>query len=166
MLHDDKNIYIGYTVFDDEITGQKKTADGKTRYYREDGKEVISYGETYIGGNSFNQDTYYGYISGLMGEREDQWYENKGSPIRQEIPQGARTVTMVKLDDDPKKRYCFQVQVIPYTALGAAADNCTPYGSFVYYTNRFGRGGWMGYGLWCKPNFSPYTLRKNKGGAK
>ena len=59
-----------------------------------------------------------------------------------------------------------QYEVIPYTALGAAADNCTPYGSFVYYTNRFGRGGWMGYGLWCKPNFSPYTLRKNKGGAK
>ncbi len=167
MLYDDKNIYIGYTVFDDEVGEEKITADGKKRYYRGNGKEMISYAETYIGGNSFNQDTYYGYISGFMAEREEQWYENKGSPERKPIPQGVRTVQFMQLSDDPKKRYCFQVQVIPYTALGATADSCTPYGSFVYYTDRFGRGGWMGYGLWCKPNFSSYRLKeRDKGGEK
>lgn len=159
MLYDDNNIYIGYTVFDDQIQEERDFA-GEKKYYRSDGKEAISYAETYIGGNSFNQDTYYGYISGMMGEREEQWYENKGSPIRRAIPEGVRTARFIKLSDTPTQRYYFQVQVIPYTALGATADNCTPYGSFVYYTNRFGRGGWMGYGLWCKPNFSSYTLQK------
>lgn len=163
MLYDDKNIYIGYTVFDDQITEERLVGERK-RYYRLDGSEVISYGETYIGGNSFNQDTYYGYISGIMGERDSQWYENKGSPIRNPMPDGVRTVQFVKLSEEKEKRYCFQVQVIPYEAIGAKSDACTPYGSFVYYTNRFGRAGWMGYGLWCKPNFSSYRLQKNKGG--
>ena len=164
MLYDDKNIYIGYTVFDDMLVRKERTADGVERFYRSDGSELISYTETYIGGNVFNQDTYYGYITGFMGERNPlgQFYENKGAPKSKPIPQGAKDVKFVRLDDDPRKRYYFHVQVIPYEALGAAADNCNPYGSFVYYTNRFGRAGWMGYGLWSKQNFAPFTRREKK----
>ncbi|MBO5480120.1 MAG: DUF4838 domain-containing protein [Clostridia bacterium] len=159
MLYDDKHIYIGYSVSDDQLIEKRTTADGVTRYYRDDGSELISYVETYIGGNVFNQETYYGYISGFMGERNPagQFYENKGTPKSKPIPEGVRDVKFVRLDEHKEKRYYFHVQVIPYAALGAAADNCNPYGSFVYYTNRFERAGWMGYGLWSKQNFSPFV---------
>jgi hypothetical protein len=30
----------------------------------------------------------------------------------------------------------------------------------VYYSNRFGRAGWMGYGLWSKQNFSRFILEE------
>lgn len=161
MLFDKKNIYVGYTIFDDRLV-EEKEINGVKRYYREDGSELVSYPETYIGGNVFNQDTYYGFISGFMGERKDQWYENKGSPKGQPIPQGVRDVKYVHLADEKEKRYYFHVQVIPYEALGVAADSCNPYGSFVYYTNRFGRAGWMGYGLWSKQNFSAFPLIKKE----
>ena len=158
MLYDEKYMYIGYTVFDDKLV-EEVDGNGCKRYYREDGDPFISYGETYIGGNVFNQDTYYGFISGFMGDRYNQFYENNGTPEGKPIPENLRDVAFVKYDKDPEKRYYFHVQVIPYEVLGATAENCTPYGSFVYYTNRYGRAGWMGHGLWSKPNFVRFTLK-------
>lgn len=159
MLYDDENIYIGYTVFDDKLA-ETRDCNGVKRVYRDDGSELVSYTETYIGGNVFNQSVYYGYISGFMGERDaqGQFYENPGSPQRKVIPEGVRDVKYVHLSDNPKERYYFHVQVLPFTALGATADTFTPYGSFVYYTDRYGRAGWMGYGLWSKQNFAPFKL--------
>ena len=160
MLYDEKNMYIGYAVFDDNLQEKRKQADGSERYFRTDGSELIAYAETYIGGNAFNRTVYYGYISGFMGEKNEkgQFYENAGSPKGKPIPEGVRDVRFVSLSDNPKERYHFHVQVIPFLALNVAADMATPYGSFVYYTNRFGRAGWMGYGLWSKQNFQSFTL--------
>jgi hypothetical protein len=162
MIYDDHNIYVGYTVFDDMIERQELSPDGTLRVYRKDGSELESYTETYIGGNVFNQSVYYGYISGFNGEREKdgQFYENAGIPKRKPIPLSMRDVKFVKTDGDEKERYYFHVQVIPISALGAKSDAFYPYGSFVYYSNRFGRAGWMGYGLWSKQNFSRFILEE------
>lgn len=161
MIADKKNIYIGYTIFDDMIEREEFTG-GAHRVYRSDGSEVISYTETYIGGNVFNQSVYYGYISGFMGERnpKGQFYLNDGSPKNKPIPDGVRDVKKVHLSNDKTMRYYFHVQVIPISALDAKEDSFTPYGSFVYYTDRFGRAGWMGYGLWSKQNFSQFLINK------
>ena len=161
MITDYKNIYIGYTIFDDMIE-REEFVGGVHRVYRSDGSEVISYTETYIGGNVFNQSEYYGYISGFMGERnpKGQFYLNDGSPKSRPIPDGVRDVKKVHLSDDKSERYYFHVQVIPISALDAKEDAFTPYGSFVYYTDRFGRAGWMGYGLWSKQNFSQFYIDK------
>lgn len=160
MLYDDRNIYIGYTVFDDRLAKVEKSADGTTRAYRADGSEVISYAETYIGSNILNQSVYYGYISGFysMRDAEGEFYENSGLPVRIPLPDGVKDVKFVKADGDKDKRYYFHVQVIPLESLGTSVENFRPYGSFVYYTDRYGRAGWMGYGLWSKQNFSPFTL--------
>lgn len=166
MLYDEENIYIGYTIFDDKVLEERTLENGRRIVVREDGSELVSYTETYIGGNAFNQSVYYGYISGFMGERNEQgsFYENAGSPKNIPIPDGVKDVKFVKFSDKPQERYYFHVQVIPFTALGATKDTFTPYGSFVYYTDRFGRAGWMGYGLWSKQNFSNFKLKeKNKG---
>lgn len=91
MLYDEKNIYVGYTVFDDRLS---ETAGGENgKICREDGGELISYAETYIGGNILNQSVYYGYISGFTGAREQggQFYENRGSPKRSPVPEGYAT---------------------------------------------------------------------------
>ncbi|MBQ3046810.1 MAG: DUF4838 domain-containing protein [Clostridia bacterium] len=164
MAYDDENVYVGYTVFDDGIEKTVTDHNGTVRVYREDGSELISYAETYIGGNLFNQSVYYGYISGFMGEKDPrgQFYENAGVPKRQPIPDGLRDVKFISLDKDKRKRYYFHVQVIPFNALGVDKITINPYGSFVYYTNRYQRAGWLGYGLWSKQNFSQFHLKKDK----
>ena len=168
MIYDDENIYIGYTIFDDKIEKEVVSSDGKMTVLRSDGSELISYTETYIGGNVFNQSIYYGYISGFMGDKNanGQFYRNAGVPKSQPIPDGVKDVKYVHFDDDPDKRYYFHVQVLPFKALDANKETFNPYGSFVYYTDRYGRAGWMGYGLWSKQNFSPFTLIKGQKKAK
>ena len=160
MLYDDQNIYIGYTIFDDRIEKEIIDSDDKHTVYRQDGSELVSYTETYIGGNIFNQSVYYGYISGFMGDKNanGQFYKNDGVPKSQPIPDGVKDVKYVHFDANPQNRYYFHVQVLPFTALDANKETFNPYGSFVYYTDRYGRAGWMGYGLWSKQNFSPFTL--------
>ena len=164
MAYDDENVYVGYTVFDDLIEKAVTDENGTVRAYRQDGSELISYAETYIGGNVFNQSVYYGYISGFMGEKDSrgQFYENAGVPKRQPLPDGVRDVKFIRLDNDKQKRYYFHVQVIPFKALGVDKITINPYGSFVYYTNRYQRAGWMGYGLWSKQNFSQFYLKIDK----
>ena len=152
MLCDENNIYIGFTVKDDKIISEKNG-----EYFREDGSKVTSYAETYIGGNDLNKTEYYGFISGIY-ERGTQVYLNAGSPIGIPTPQGFEDVKFVKFSDNPKERYLFHVQVIPLTALQIQFENFRPYGSFVYYTNRFGRAGWKGTGLWSKINFSQFEI--------
>ena len=156
MLYDDKNLYIGYTVFDD---GLISVSSENGRVFREDGSEVESYAETYIGGNIYNQAVYYGFISGFKNGSEGEFYINQGVPKAVRIPQGVKDVKYVHLDDaDKKNRYYVHVQKIPFAALGESRDTASPYGSFVYYTDRYGRAGWMGFGLWSKENFAPFRL--------
>ncbi len=152
ILCDTKNVYFGFTVKDDKIVSERNG-----EYYRDDGSKVTSYAETYIGGNDLNKSEYYGFISGFY-ERGTQVYINEGSPIVIPIPQGFNDVKFVKFSDNPKERYLFHVQVIPLTALKIQYENFRPYGSFVYYTNRFGRAGWKGTGLWSKINFSQFEI--------
>ncbi|MBQ3493258.1 MAG: DUF4838 domain-containing protein [Clostridia bacterium] len=164
ILYDRNNIYFGYSVYDDTVVRVEDAEDGQIKLFREDGSEVISYAETYIGGNHLNQDKYFGYISGWQRERgyNGKYYENTGSA--QEIPhfKGLKDVKFCKLSDKREERYYFHVQVIPIEGLESTLDTFMPYGSFVYYTNRYGRAGWMGYGLWSKANFSEFKLEERK----
>ena len=94
---------------------------------------------------------------------KQEFYRNKGSPMEIPVPDGVRDVKFVHIDEKAKNSYCFHVQVIPFAALESGKDTITPYGSFVYYNDRYGRAGWMGYGLWSKSNFSKFILKtKNK----
>lgn len=160
MLYDSENFYVGYTVFDDSLEKAVLGEDGGVRVYRADGTEMESYAETYIGGNVFNQSVYYGYISGFNGQwkKDGQFFVNAGTPKGVPLPKGACDVKFVNLAKDKQKRYCFHVQVIPISALDVDYASFKPYGSFVYYTDRYGRAGWQGFGLWSKQNFSQFTL--------
>ena len=166
IAYDKNNLYFGYTVFDDKICRAETQADGRKVYYRDDGSEVISCAETYIGGDVFNQSVYYGYISGFMGigrNEQGEFYKNTDGNIAQTaIPEGVKTVSFAKFDCDPEKRYYFHVQVIPYKILNESFDTVKPYGSFVYTSNRYGTGGWMGYGLWCKDNFQSFLIKNGQ----
>ena len=76
-----------------------------------------------------------------------------------EIPKGVKDSKFVHFDDkDKQNRYYFHVQTIPFSALGTEKSVASPYGSFVYYSDRYGRAGWQGYGLWSKQNFSQFKL--------
>ena len=164
MLYDDENIYVGYTLFDSDLAYMKET-DGRKRYFRTDGSEVIAVSETYIGGDIFNQSVYFGYISGFMDitrKEQGEFYQNDGAIKSIPLPKGVRTVSFVHLDGEPTRRYHFHVQVIPFTAVGENVSSAKPYGSFSYVSNRYGCAGWMGYGLWCKQNFQPFGLEKIK----
>lgn len=163
ILYDRKNIYFGYTIFDDSIVKVENIADGQFKIFREDGSEAVSYAETYIGGNHLNQEKYFGYISGWQKERgyNGQFYQNEGNAEPIPHPDGLKDVKFCKLSDKKDERYYFHVQVIPIEGLESTFDTFMPYGSFVYYTNRFGRAGWMGYGLWSKANFSEFKLQKH-----
>ena len=74
------------------------------------------------------------------------------------MPRGFREAFYCHYDCDPQKRYYFHVQAIAFDDLGVSCDTARPYGSFVYYTDRYGRTGWKGNALWCKPNFSEFRL--------
>lgn len=163
MIYDDENIYIAYAIRDDEIAKEDFSC-GTYRIYREDGKEVISYAETYIGGNTFNRSVYYGYISGFMGKEDPrgQFYLNDGTPKALPIPEGVKDVKFARVGGKKEERRYMHIQKIPFAALDASKDTFTPYGSFVYYTDRYGRAGWMGYGLWSKQNFSEFRLSGEK----
>ena len=163
MLCDENNLYIGYKLRDDKIVGTHRNGAGVTIVDKEDGANFESCAETYIGGNALNQSTYYGYISGFRGELGiNEFYRNQGTPVRIALPDGVRDVKYVHLSEEREKRYVFHVQVIPYGALDTTREDFTPYGSFVYLTDRYGRAGWMGYGLWNKQSFSVYKFIRRK----
>lgn len=164
IIYDSENIYFGYTIFDDQIAKTEPTADGQFKILREDGTEVVSYAETYIGGNHLNQEKYFGYISGWQRERgyKGKFYENVNTPNEIPFPKGLKDVKFCNLSEDKNNRYYFHVQVIPISGLESALDVFMPYGSFVYYTDRYKRAGWQGYGLWSKSNFSEFKLDKRK----
>ncbi len=166
IAYDDMNLYFGYTIFDDQLAQEIIQQDGRRVYYRKDGSEVISCAETYVGGDVFNQSVYYGYTSGLMGvNRNEQgdFYRNENGEIKSiKIPDGVKTVNFVKIDKEKQGSYYYHVQIIPFSVLNENVSTAKPYGSFVYASNRYGFGGWMGYGLWCKQNFQEFLLEKNK----
>lgn len=161
MLMDENNVYVGYSVKDDEIDKVDKDENGHIRVFRENGERMIAYAETYIGGNVLNQSTYYGYISGFRTSKADNvFYRNSGMPTRVREDKGLQDYYFVKTSQNKSERYCFHVQKIPITALGVDKADFTPYGSFVYYTNRYKRAGWMGFGLWSKQNFQSFRIRR------
>lgn len=164
MLYGEDNICILYSVADGEIIGTDTAADGSLKILRANGAPIESYAETYIGGNVFNQSVYYGLISGYRGEKGIlQFYLNDGTPKNLPLPQGVKDVKYAHIDNDPLKRYYLHVQVFPIKALGVNKGDFTPYGSFVYYTDRYGRAGWLGNGLWSKSCFKKYKLCDKEG---
>ena len=159
MLFDGKVWYIGYSIEDDQIQETIIDTNGHLRIVREDGSRVDSYAETYIGGNVFNQSVYYGYISGFQPKAGGQFYENDGSPKNKKVD-GLKDYYFVKTASEKEKRYYFHVQAVPLTALRVTESDFKPYGSFVYYTDRYDRAGWMGFGLWSKQNFQAFEIKK------
>ncbi len=161
MLYDEKNLYFGYSVYDDKIVRVETDEKGETRVFRDDGSELKSRAETYIGGNALNKKFHYGYVSGFnAGTAKNHLYKSDGVPKDIEIPSGVKDVKRVYLSDDPSKRRFFHVQVIPRELFGVAENDFKPYGHFVYLNDRFGRAGWMGFGLWAEQNYSDFALEK------
>ncbi len=164
MLYDEKNLYVGYTLFDPELS-EIKEQEGRKRCFRLDGSEIVGVSETYVGGDIFNQSVYYGYLSGYMDVTRDpqgEFYQNDGEIKKIKRPDGVKTICFAHLDEDKTKRYYFHVQVIPFAAIGESIDTVKPYGSFSYVSNKYGCAGWMGYGLWNKQNFQEFNLEKIK----
>ena len=160
MLYDDKYLYFGYMVYDDRIV-KEEIIDGRIRVFRNDGTEVRSRAETYMGGNALNQDKIFGYVSGFNADNLiDHLYEKVELPIDIEIPKDMRDVKKVYLSDNPEERRYFHVQVVPISIFDISLENFKPYGHFVYYTDRYQRAGWMGFGLWGKQNFTIFTLER------
>lgn len=162
LLYDDKYLYFGYTVYDDTLNGgeDKISLAGKPIYTRNDGKDVLSYAELYVGGNLYNMSTYYGYISGVRHQRNNEFYENSGVPELLPVSKDFKEAFFKHVGENENDRYYFHVQAVPLTDLGVSIDNALPYGSIVYYSDRYGRVGWKGNGLWAKQSFSPFKLNK------
>lgn len=159
MLFDGENLYIGYSVYHPDMVSVKGNQE-KTAIYDQKGREIFSRAETYIGGNSFNRNVYYGYASGFNSIRPEAFFEHDGRPVKIPVPNGVRDVKKVYLSENPEERRVFHVQVIPIEVLGVSEENFTPYGHFVYLSNKYGKTGWMGFGLWNKQNFSDFKLSK------
>lgn len=158
MIFNGKSLFVGYAITDDEIKETFEDENGRINIRREDGSVVESYAETYIGGNDMNQSVYYGYISGFNPPSgKGEFYRNAGSPLKIEA-EGLNDYYFVKTDKKKENRYYFHVQEIPLTVLKVTSGDFRPYGSFVYYTNRFHRAGWMGFGIWCKENFQSFKI--------
>ncbi len=162
LLYDDKYLYFGYTVYDDMLEGgeDKISQEGIPVYTRTDGSQILSYAETYVGGNSYNMSKYYGYISGVRHARKKEFYVNTGVPEPLPMSKDFKEAFFKHYDEDPKERYYFHVQAIPYSDLGYSIENVLPYGSLLYYSDRYGRVGWKGNGLWAKHSFSTFNLKK------
>ncbi len=162
ILCDDKNVYFGYSVLDERIEQVEKRENGHVLLLQ-NGKPIISYAETYIGGNELNKSVYYGYISGFrQSEKDKGFYRNEGVPKNQGLYVGMKDAYFAKTSINPKERYLFHVQVIPIESLGVTAQDFKPYGSFVYYNDGYGRAGWMGFGLWSKQNFQTIKIRRER----
>ena len=87
---------------------------------------------------------------------------NDGAPKKIPAPKDFKESFYFHYDQDPKKRYYVHVQAISFEDLDIDIANARPYGSFVYYTNRYGRVGWKGNGLWSKQNFEEFILKKGE----
>lgn len=163
LLYDDKYMYFGYTVYDDMLAGgeNKLSEEGIPVLFREDGTQVLSYAELYIGGNSYNMSKYFGYISGIRHERKKSFYVNTDAPEKLPVSKNFKEAFFVHYDENPAKRYYFHVQAVPFSDIEVSLETALPYGSLVYYSDRYGRVGWKGNGLWAKQGFSPYTLKGN-----
>ena len=160
MLWDKEYLYIGFCVHDDKLApfdGDNIFTDTRP-LMRTDGTQVESYTETYIGGNMLNMSEYYGYFSGTFIKRGAEFYRNVGAPVAMDRPERYKEIFTAHYHEDPAKRYYFHVQAISLRDLGVVWKDAKPYGSFVYYTDRFGRAGWKGNGLWCKDSFSEFVL--------
>lgn len=158
MFYDEQNLYFGYEIYDDQIESTK-IVNGDLRVYRENGEQVNFRVESYYGGNAFNTEIFYGYVSGFNGVGvNDRYYMNNGAPITIAAPNGVKTVKKVFLSDDKDKRKLLLIQVIPISSLGVTLDSFRPYGHFCVLPDRYKRAGWKGFGLWGKQNFTTYKL--------
>lgn len=164
MLYDDTHIYISFTVYDKDIVSQKveyNEVDNLPVVYRKEGQRLLSYVETYIGGNVLNMSRYYGFITGYVHElAQRNVYVNDGSPICINEPKDFQESFYVHWDENAEKRYYAHVQAIPFECLDVSIKDAKPYGSFVYFSDKYGRVGWKGNGLWNKEGFCPFQLKK------
>ncbi len=163
LIYDEKYIYIGFQIFDEDLS------DSEIKYnefmqptaIRIDGSIVDSYTETYIGANILNMSEYYGYISGIFKKNSDIGiYLNNSSLNKIERPENFKESFYFNYDEDSKKRYYFHVQAIAFADLKTTYSLARPFGSFVYYNDKYGRFGWMGNGLWAKNGFKEFILKK------
>lgn len=160
MLWDNDNLYIGYQVFDSEIIEDQGLNDyGNPIIIRENGKQVISYAETYLGNEKYIKDHYFGFITGIT--RDKMICVNDGAPNRIPTPQGFRDSFYIHLDDNPEKRYYFHVQTIAWKDLEFDEFPPKPMVSITYYNDRYRFCGWKGQGLWCKSNLEYIELKKD-----
>ena len=161
LLFDKENLYFGYYTSDRDI--EKVVMDGNDmRVVRTDGSIASFRTETYVGGNTMNHDVFYGYVSGFSKpDIVDRFFINSGSPSSMKMPDGVHDVKKVFLSDQPEKRGLFHVQVVPISTLDVDFADLKPYGHFVVFSDKFGRGGWKGFGLWSKQNFTNFNLRFN-----
>ncbi len=161
LLYDKDYIYVGFQVFDDLLTDAEIVYNeyNQPTVYRADGSKMDSYTETYMGGNILNMSEYYGFITGVFKKTMDiGFYKNNGAPFRIERSSEFKEGFYFHYDENPEKRYYFHVQAIPFKALDVKREDARPYGSFVYYTDRYGRVGWKGNGLWAKQGFTEFEL--------
>ncbi len=158
LLYDENYLYFGFTVFDDMLANENISTmlTGTSIINRTDGTPVKSYTETYVGASVFNMTKYYGYVSGFRPKA--QFYVNEGEPVNLPMTDNFKEAFYVHVGEDPKDRYYFHVQAIAFNDIGCSLETAMPFGSLVYYTNRYGRAGWKGSGLWAKHSFSSFKL--------
>lgn len=159
LLYDDSYLYFGYTVYDDLLTDDYKVSSkGIPILSREDGTIVKSVAELYIGVDADVKERYYAYISGILYKSKSRFFVNEGAPEEFVPSEVFREAFFTHYDKNPQNRYYFHVQAIPFLDLECSIEDIKPYGSIVYYSNRYGRAGWKGNGLWAKACFSDFCL--------
>lgn len=159
LLYDDSYLYFGYTVYDDLLSDDYKiSSKGIPILNREDGTIVKSVAELYVGADSDVKEKYCAYISGVLYKSKSRFFINEGAPEEFVPSKAFREAFYSHYDKNPQNRYYFHVQAIPFIDLGCSIDDIKPYGSIVYYSNRYGRAGWKGNGLWAKACFSDFYL--------
>ncbi len=165
ILWDEKYIYFGFGVKDDELKEPRvKEFDstGSRLVYRLNGEKIQSYVETYICGDENNRSEVYGYITGLFPSRGDNFWINAGSPSATDKPPHYRGADFVGYNENPSKRYYFSVQAIAFEDLNVVCATAIPCLSFVYFNDRYGRAGWKGNGLWSKEKMQRIAMLRSE----
>lgn len=160
ILYDKEYVYIGFQIFDDMLSDKEiYYNEGVPVAFRSDGTQISSYTETYIGASILNMSEYFGYITGVFSKPKDQaFFICKDNPEKIVRPENFEEKFFFYYDEKPDKRYYFHVQAISYKDLGTRFSDARPFGSFVYYNDRYGRTGWKGNGLWAKQGFEEIKL--------
>ena len=159
MFFNGENLYFAYALKDEEIDRVEENGD-KLGVYRKDGTQMGFRVESYFGGNALNTEKYFGYVSGFnVKDARDQYFVNTGSPSKTAFPDGVRTIKKAFTSkEDGNKSALLIVQIVPLKALDVNICDFKPYGHFCVFTDKYKKGGWKGFGLWSKQNFTTYNF--------